>query len=334
MGTARRAPRAHEYRHLRRCVATSGTRLRRARAGPIIRCLGAALGFIAAATPVTAQLRKLERYGAGSPEAKLMLYYSSAVAFSSLGVPYGVERPSSMAVAAGQSLPRIEASLELSYLPSLSQEQRTTGSDKPEATNLAPLFARPRVAARLPGGFGVELSWIPPFRVFDVKANLFAGALSHAFTLAERVRLVPRASVLVGRVEGPITCNRETAAEGNADLMTYFSFVCYSNDSEDFFEPRHLAGELLVARTSASGRWQPYLSAGARAERTQFDVGVIRQDGSRDRDQPVLEVETARAFGTAGASWLGLPHTRLAAELYYAPGSVFTARVLGGVRLW
>src|SRR5688572_33431173 len=101
MPTARRAPRAHEYRRPRRCVATSGTRLCRPLAGPIIRCLGVALGFVAASTSLSAQVRKLEQYGAGAPEAKLMLYYSSVVAFSSLGVPYGVERPSSMAVAAG-----------------------------------------------------------------------------------------------------------------------------------------------------------------------------------------------------------------------------------------
>lgn len=334
MRTARRAPCAHDHRVLHRFVATSDTRMSRRVGGVIIGCLAAALGVAAASSPAAAQIRKLEQYGSGAPEAKLMLYYSSAVAFSPLGVPYGVERASPMATAAGRTRPRLEASLEFSYLPSLSVEQRTTGSDKPEATNLAPVFARPRLATRLPGGFGVELSWIPPIRFFDVKANLFAGALSRSFALPARMQLVPRASVLAGRVEGPITCNRDTASEGDAALMTYFSFVCYSNDSRDYFEPRHVAGELLVSRTSASGRWQPYITLGGRAERTQFDVGVIKQDGSRDRDQPVLEVESARAYGTAGASWLGLSRTRLAAELYYAPGSVVTARLLAGVRAW
>ena len=145
---------------------------------------------------------------------------------------------------------------------------------------------------------------------------------------------MPRASFLAGRVEGPITCNRETADEGDAALATYFSFVCYNNDSRDHFEPRHVSGELLVARTAASGRWQPYVSAGARAERTRFDIGVIRSDGSRDPDEPILEVRATRAYGTAGASWLGFPRTRLAAELYYAPGSALTARVLAGIRVW
>lgn len=294
------------------------------------------LCLVLAALPIVlpAQARELEKYGSGSPEAKLMLYYSSTVAFSSLGGPIGIEQPSAMAVATGRAPSRLELAMEVSYLPPLSAEQRTAGSDKAEATNLAPLFARPRLGARLPGGFGLEASWIPPVHVFDVKANLIAGALSRSFALPGRMRVVPRASFLTGRVEGPITCNRETASDAGAALATYFAFVCYSNDSRDYFEPRHVSGELLLARTSSGGRWQPYVSGGARAERTRFDVGVIRQDGTRDPDQPVLEVKTTRAYGSAGASWLGLPRTRLAAELYYAPGSALTGRALAGVRLW
>ena len=49
---------------------------------------------------------------------------------------------------------------------------------------------------------------------------------------------------------------------------------------------------------------------------------------------PTLELKTTRAYGTAGTSWLGPAGTRLAAELYYAPGSVLTVRGLAGMRLW
>lgn len=257
-----------------------------------------------------------------------MLYYSSTVAFSTLGVPYGVQVPRA------RPMPRLEAAVELSYLPPLSEAQRTAGSDKPESTNLAPLFARPRLGARLPAGIALEVSWIPPVRVFDVKANMLAGAVSRGFDVASDVRLVPRIAALAGRVEGPITCNRDMAREGGAALATYFANVCYGNDSRDYFEPRHLSGELLVTRASAAAHWTPYASAGARAERTRLDIGVIRRDGSRDPDQPLLEVRTTRAYGTVGASWTGVRRTRLALELYYAPGSVVTVRGLGAVRLW
>jgi hypothetical protein len=256
-----------------------------------------------------------------------MLYYSSTVAFSSLGVMHAVGAVS------GRAPRRFEGAIELSYLPPLSEEQRTAGLDKPEATNLAPVFARPRVSARLPGDAILELSWIPPVRLFDVKANLLAGALSRSFALAPAIRVVPRVSVLAGRVEGPITCNRETATEGDASLQVYYATVCYGRDSNDFFEPRHVSAEMLVTRVTTSARLHPYVSAGARAERTRFDIGVRRPDGSRDPDHPILEVKTTRAYGTVGASWLGVPRTRLAAEVYYAPGSVVTVRALAGVGL-
>ena len=301
---------------------SAATRRPMAKIAPTI--AGAIVGLAALATSAHSQGRELEKYGAESPEAKLMLYYSSTVAFSPLGA---------MNTLSGTSR-RFEGALELSFLPPLSEEQRTTGTDKPEATNLAPVFARPRVNVRLPGAAMLELSWIPPIRLFDVKANLFAVALSRTFAMTPAVLVAPRVSFLTGRVEGPITCNEDTANDGDAALQTYYSTVCYGNDSNDFFEPRHVSGEVVVARASAAARWQPYASIGARSERTRFDIGVIRGDGSRDPDQPVLEVKTTRVYGTAGASWFGLPRTRLAAELYYAPGSVFTVRGLAGVGLW
>ena len=333
MDPARCAPSAQRCRLTRRGSQQPDLRNAR-RNGRIIVCLVAALGSSGFPNAATAQQRELRSYGSGAPEAKLMLYYSSTLAFSPVGLPYGTSHMPAVAVATGRPSSRVEVAVEVSYLPPLSAAQRTTGSDKPEATNLAPVFARPRLGLRLPGGLGLEASWIPPMRVFDVKANLFAGALSRSFSSASGVRVVPRISFLTGRVEGPITCNRDTANNRGAALATYFAFVCYSNNSRDFFEPRHFSGELLVARSVVGGRWEPYVSAGARGERTRFDVGVIRSDGSRDPDNPVLEVKATRAYGTAGASWLGLRRTRLAAELYYAPGSAVTVRALAGVHLW
>lgn len=332
MAFARRAPRAHRCPPWRRGTTRLEARTARAN-GPTIGCLVVALGTAVSGNPANAQTRELTRYGTGAPEAKLMLYYSSTVAFSPLGAPLSAS-PYAMAVGTRRTTPRVEAALEVSYLPRLSAAQRRAGSDKPESTNLAPLFARPRVAARLPGDVGLEISWIPPVRLFDVKANLVAGAVTRSFGDAAGVRVVPRVSFLAGRVEGPITCNRDTASSGGLALATYYAFVCYGNDSRDFFEPRHLSGELLVARALAGGRIEPYVSAGARGDRTRFDVGVIRRDGSRDPDNPLLEVRATRAFGTAGASWLGARNTRLAAELYYAPGSAVTVRALAGVRAW
>ena len=304
------------------------------RTGPIIGCLATALGLPTVVQPAAAQERELRSYGPGAPEAKLMVFYSSSIAFSPIGVPWGATGLSAKSVSVGRAIPRTELAIEVSYIPRLSADQRTVGTDKPEATNLAPVFGRPRLGIRLPWGLGLEGSWIPPFRLFDVTANVLSAAVSRAFDVGSGVRLTPRLSVLTGRVEGPITCNRDAASHGNQSLMTYYTFVCHGNDSRDYFDPRHVSGELIVARSFANGRWEPYLTAGARGERTRFDVGVIRDDGTRDLDNPILEVKTTRVYGTAGASWIGLRRTRLSGELFYAPGSVFTVRAFAGVHLW
>ena len=268
-----------------------------------------------------------------------MIYYSSALAFSPLGISASMPASSggagAMPVANGVGLrePRFELAVELSYVPPLSEAQRTASGDKPQATNLAPLFARPRASVRLPAGVTLEASWIPPVRVFDVKANVVSAALTRGYA-AGRLAIVPRLSFLVGRVEGPITCNAETAEDEGPDLEVYYAFVCHGNDSKDHFEPLHFAGELLLAPAAPRRRWQPYVGLGARYERTEFDIGVIKGDGTRDLDHPVLEVRTTRAFGSAGVSWLAAARTRFAAELYYAPGSLLTVRALGGIRLW
>ena len=192
--------------------------------------------------------------------------------------------------------------------------------DKPESTNLAPVFLRPRLGIRLPWRLGLKGSWIPPFRLFDVKANVLSAAVSRAFDVGSGVRLTPRLSVLTGRVEGPITCNRDAANRGDQSLMTYYTFVCYGNDSRDLLRPKARLGRADRGAEPANGRWEPYASAGARGERTRFDIGVIREDGSRDLDKPILEVKTTRAYGTAGTSWIGFPRTRLAARAVLRAG--------------
>ena len=321
----------------RSCPRRAGRRQRSQRGsrnGPIIACLVTALGLPTVAHPTAAQERELRSYGAGAPEAKLMVFYSSSIAFSPIGVPWGATGLSAKSVPVGRAIPRTELAIEVSYIPRLSADQRTVGTDKPEATNLAPVFPRPRLAIRLPWALGLEGSWIPPVRLFDVTANVLSAAVSRAFDVGAGVRLTPRLSVLTGRVEGPITCNRNAANRGDQSLMTYYTFVCHGNDSRDYFDPRHVSGELIVARSLPNGRWEPYVSAGARGERTRFDIGVIRDDGSRDLDNPIIEVKTTRAYGTAGASWVGLPRTRLSGELFYAPGSLFTVRAFAGVHLW
>lgn len=78
-----------------------------------------------------------------------------------------------------------------------------------------------------------------------------------------------------------------------------------------------------------------YAAGGVRVEAgTRFDIGVIRADGTyRDPDHPVLEMHTVLAQFGFGAVWRGFRPALVAGELFYAPGSLVTARVLASRRL-
>jgi hypothetical protein len=280
---------------------------------------GVLVALVVMSTSLAAQARVRERYDMGDSEGRLMAYYSSGVAFSPLGM-FTVPRPGGLI-----------AAVEVSYLPPLSASQRVAGNDKPEATNLAPAFPRPRAYVGLPGAFGLEVSWIPPVRTFDVAANLVSAAVTRSLGTVGSIEIIPRLSVLGGQVKGAITCDRETLS-GSAAYRVYYRAVCHNRQSDDFFEPRHLSLEAVGVLRRAG--LQPYVMLGARTEKTEFDIGVINTDGSRDTDQPILELRTTRAYGSAGVSWMpNASRLRGAIEAYYAPGSVFTARILAGVRI-
>src|SRR5262245_9069135 len=127
---ARRAIRARTRPMLRRRDGVTAAPTWMRGRGQTIRCLVIALGFPATRV-LQAQGRELKSYGPGAPEAKLMLYYSSTVAFSPLGAPLRPDSQSQPLVAVGlvegrgtlttvsvaSRAPRLEASIEVSYLP-------------------------------------------------------------------------------------------------------------------------------------------------------------------------------------------------------------------------
>lgn len=260
--------------------------------------------------------RDVQRHEFDSPEGRLLGFYSAALAFTSGGPPASA-RPWG-----------IDIGVEATYLPPLSREQRTAGSDKPQSSNLAPAFPRPRISIVLPGSLHFQASWIPPLRVFDAKANLFSAGISRRMAGAAGFDITPRLAFTTGRIEGAITCNGELSS-GSQDQRVYYSAICFGRESEDHFEPTHLTGEVMASQTTAGGRFVPYGSLGVRHERTRFDIGVIRDDGTREQDHPILTMRTTRPFATGGVQWR--PHHRFTtgAEVYYAPGSLLTARVLG-----
>lgn len=277
--------------------------------------LGAAtLGALSSA-PLAAQdgaARVQQVHRADEPEGRLLAFYSAAMLFTSLGVT---------------AMPgRWSLGVEATLIPTLSEAQRRPGIDKPETTNLSPVLPRPRATLRL-GDAVVEGSWIPPVTVGDARANLGALALSRRVGQWRAVTFVPRLSVVAGRVQGAITCNARTAQEGGADLATYYAAVCHGRESDDWFEPRLVAGEVVAQREWGAGR-ALWLAAGGRVDRSRFDIGVTRTDGTRDLDHPILKLHDTQWHATGGARWTLGARLSTAVEAFYAPGSMLTVRTL------
>ena len=288
---------------------------------PLVCRRALAIGSLVIAHVATAgaQDRVRERHDFDDPEGRLIGYYSAALFFSPLGAP---ERARSWALDAG---------LEVTYIPELSKSQRTAFQDKPEATNLAPILPRPRVAVVLPGALHAQLSWVPPMRVFDVEANLVSVAITRAlepggFTIA------PRFVATWGKVRGSITCF-EDLIRGTESESVYYTQICNSRNSDDHFKPQHFALEVLASRAISRLPFLPYAGIGVLREKTIFDIGVQRTDGSRDPDHPILELRATRPYGFLGGTVNAWRATRFTGELFYAPGSLFTARVVAGIHL-
>ena len=259
-----------------------------------------------------AQERQRERHVFSEPEGRLLAYYAATMAFTPAGLPPDDSRLAFM--------------LEVSHVPSLDRAQRRPSIDKPESTNLAPFFPRPRVSARL-GNWTGEASWIPPMRVFDVQANLAAASIAAPPLSIGTVRVQPRVWVVTGRVRGSMTCSTREMVGRGAELELYYNTVCHGRESDDWFEPRLLGGEVIVFRPL--GSVNAYALVGGRIDRTQFDIGVLTAIGERDQDHPILELDATRPHLALGASWRVRREVTTGAELFHAPGSVWTVRVSG-----
>lgn len=257
--------------------------------------------------------REVQTRQASEPEGRLLAYYSATMVYSPLGAS-GARR-------------RWSVGVEGTWLPPLSESRRRPGIDKPETTNLSPILPRPRLTLATPLAL-LEASWVPPVTVADARANLLAVAISRSLITWRGATFSPRLSFVRGRVQGAITCNAGTAVKGGADIATYYAAVCHGRDSDDWFEPRIASGELVAIRPLSRAGAQVVFSGGARVDRSRFDIGVIRADGVRDPDHPVLRLRDTRPHMSAGITWPLAGRVTGAAEWFYAPGSVTTVRAL------
>lgn len=282
------------------------------------------VALIAGTVPLAAQSRRtLSRR---DPETQLMGYYAAVMQFTPVGV-------------SGRD-GRLEIGGAVSYIPTISLEDRTVGfgGTKPENTNLCDAFPRLVVTK----GFGrvrAELGFTPHVTVCGVTAGVTALAVGYRFPMSATWDGEARLSALSGSVDAPITCSADAVADP-------LDQTCYGGTvSADRMAPRAAAVDFVAAWQGwRAHRIEPYVVVGVRYERVDFDVNYTRDTAQAAAvslpplsDHNRLRGTLQRVHLGAGAAWDVTRFLRLGGEVYYAPGAVFTARgrvslVLGRVR--
>ncbi len=246
---------------------------------------------------------------ADSHEAQVFGILSVPIAFSAAGPPEQL--------APG----RFQVGLEASYLPRVDRTTATPTICRPgkgpEHVNLLPGFLRPRLAAGLPGGFEVEVAWVPPVRVREVEANLVSLAVARALARG-RLGLALRAHATFGVVHAPVTCD-------DAALQDPASECFGGTRSNDSFHPNILGIELQASQRM-NGRLALFGAVGYNRLQPRFRVNFTNQFGTTDRRR--VSVDLDRLALSAGVLLRLGAGFGLVSELYAVPADAVTGRLV------
>lgn len=287
--------------------------------------IAAALAGASLAGGASAQTRRtLDR---NDPEALLMGYYAAVLQFTPVGLP--------------DSAGRLEIGGAASFIPTISQSDRTAGfgGTKVENTNLCPVYPR-LTASKFFGRTGVELGYTPPVAVCGAKASVIALALGRRFRLGQTWDGYARLSGMTGHIDASTTCN----AGAVADTLDE---TCFGGSvSQDRVAPVSVALEFDAAYQGwRRARLEPYFAVGVRHEQIKFDVNYTRDsaqslaDGAAGHPLPPLtdhnrlQTSLTRVHMAVGMAWDVARRVRFAGELYYAPGALMTIRGRAAVAL-
>ncbi len=259
--------------------------------------------------PLEAQTRRV--LGRGDPETQLLGYYAAVMQFTPVGLPAREGR--------------FEIGGAATFIPTISDQDRFAGfgGTKSENTNICPIY--PRITASM--GFGrtaIEAGFTPPVRVCGAKASVLSVAVGRRMTLGRSWEGYARVSAMSGHVDVSATCN----AEAVADPLNQTCFE--GTPSRDRVAPLGVALEFAAAWQGwRSKHIEPYVAAGIRYERINFDVNysrdILKTFPALD-DHNRLRATLSRIHLAAGAAWDIASHVRLGGEIYYAPGALMTVR--------
>jgi len=247
--------------------------------------------------------------GSNSNEARTLASFSVPLAFSPAGAP--------------ELVPELRVAVEAASIPGVDRVTATPTVCRPgkgpENTNLLPVFPRPRLVLPMPGGLGLELSWIPPLRVRGVRANLFGLSVERSVGRPNGVVLALRGHATFGSIRAPITCAEDALADPSSE--------CFGGQrSDDRFRPNILGADLRFGVPLAQGRLRPYAGIGYSRLRPRFQVHFVNQFGELDSRRVEVNLERVAVFG--GATWAVGPRLGVTGELYAVPADGMSGRVV------
>ena len=239
--------------------------------------------------------------------------------FATLSVPVAFTGARAPAPAHG-----ISVGLEVASLPSVGRTNATPTAcrpDKgPENTNPIPVLVRPRIAVAV-HGLVFEVSWIPPVRVDEVRANLIGLAVAHPHPLGSGWVLGLRAHAVLGSLRAPVTCP-------DAAIRDVTSQCFGGTRSDDRWQPGVFGAEAVIGAGRA--RIRPHFGVGYTWLRPRFEVNFTNATDSTDHRR--VEVNLQRVAIFAGVS-MRMGSSTLTAEAYSTPADAVTARVVVRTRL-
>jgi hypothetical protein len=234
--------------------------------------------------------------------------------FATLSVPVAFTGARAPAVAHGVSI-----GLEFASLPPVGRTNATPTScrpDKgPENTNSIPGIVRPRIAVAM-HDFVFEVSWIPPVRVDEVRANLFGLAVAHPHPLGHGWVLGLRAHAVLGSLRAPVTCPDAAVRDVTNE--------CFGGTrSDDRWQPGIFGAEAVIGGGRANIR--PHFGVGYTMLRPRFEVNFTNAADSTDHRH--VEVNLQRMAIFAGVT-MRMGSSSLTAEAYSTPADAVTARIV------
>lgn len=205
---------------------------------------------------------------------------------------------------------------QLGSIPHLSREEQRVGFGgfKLEDMNKSPVFGRGIASVGLPSGFTGEISWTPPVQIDGAKPeHLFGVAVERAIVQVGQWQVGARVYALRGDGTGDTTCSKRVArfTPGSADNP----FGCIA-PSADRIRMDQEGVELMLSRSSANGRWQPFI---AYADTRLHPYVRIDAQVFTSNDRSELETEGNVQTYSLGTTFQPAASWRASAALSYTP---------------